>query len=288
MKTKSYIIFLLFLAGTVLFTTSCKTGQKIQIRKNKEVKPIKLGKLYKSVLDSQLVYTEAQAKFSCNYKDEKENRNFSFSGTMRIKRDSIIWLTLSPAMGIEVVRIMLTPDSIAFLNRTNSTYYTGGYEHLNKIFQIELDFYTFQGIMMNELFGYPYTKRTNRYLKKFKASSKDGMYQFQSFSEKKINKKLKKSARKPKLELIVQNIDIEPETFKIHKVLIIDYITDRTLHIKYSDFMNLQNTNFPDKIKITFTQIEGKTDISIDYGKITITEGLRYPFKISSKYKRID
>lgn len=46
----------------------------------------------------------------------------SFTGTLRMRRDSTIWISASALMGIENVRALITQDSVFLINRMNQTY----------------------------------------------------------------------------------------------------------------------------------------------------------------------
>lgn len=47
---------------------------------------------------------------------------FTLSGTLRMRRDSAIWVSASAVMGIESVRALVTQDSVVMVNRLNQTY----------------------------------------------------------------------------------------------------------------------------------------------------------------------
>ena len=59
------------------------------------------------------------------------------------RRDSIIYITISK-MGIEGARIVLTPDTVKFLNHLSSNYYIGNYAVLDKLVGFKTDFYMVQ------------------------------------------------------------------------------------------------------------------------------------------------
>ena len=46
----------------------------------------------------------------------------SFTGSLRMRRDSTVWLSASAFMGVENARIRVTNDSVIVLNRVNQTY----------------------------------------------------------------------------------------------------------------------------------------------------------------------
>lgn len=54
-----------------------------------------------------------------NAKVKVEVAGNQLTASLRMQRDSIIWMSLSAALGIEVARIMITPDSLFYLNRLN-------------------------------------------------------------------------------------------------------------------------------------------------------------------------
>lgn len=51
-----------------------------------------------------------------------EGEEFPFTGNLRMKRDSTIWLSVSAFMGMESIRMLVTQDSVVMVNRMNQTY----------------------------------------------------------------------------------------------------------------------------------------------------------------------
>ena len=46
----------------------------------------------------------------------------NISGSLRMRRDSTIWISASVMMGMETVRALITPDTVTVLNRFDKTY----------------------------------------------------------------------------------------------------------------------------------------------------------------------
>ena len=46
----------------------------------------------------------------------------TLSGILRMKRDSIVWISASALMGMESIRALITQDSVVMINRINQTY----------------------------------------------------------------------------------------------------------------------------------------------------------------------
>ncbi len=71
------------------------------------------AKIYKQTVDNYLKFSTLNLKkITINY--EEGDKKHSFRGSLRILKDSIIWLSISK-MGIEGMRVKLTPDSVAFI-----------------------------------------------------------------------------------------------------------------------------------------------------------------------------
>ena len=61
-------------------------------------------------------------------------------------KDSVIWASLTPALGVEVARIKLDPDSVRLISKIpmNKFVYEGDYDELQGFLGVPFDFYTFQ------------------------------------------------------------------------------------------------------------------------------------------------
>lgn len=60
--------------------------------------------------------------------------------------DSIIYLNLNKS-GIELARLVLTPDSVTYINKLQHEYYQGGYELFNKVLGFSITFDMIQSLM---------------------------------------------------------------------------------------------------------------------------------------------
>lgn len=60
--------------------------------------------------------------------------------------DSIIYLNFNKS-GIELLRMVFTPDEVIYVNKMSESYYQGGYEPLTSMIGVPLDFYLLQSIL---------------------------------------------------------------------------------------------------------------------------------------------
>ena len=66
-------------------------------------------------------------------KIEKEGQNTIVNANIRVKKDSVIWVSLKAPLGIEVLRTLITPDSIYFMSRMDKTYFIKPISHKEKL-----------------------------------------------------------------------------------------------------------------------------------------------------------
>ena len=96
----------------ILLFSSCKTQRKII---KEPIKEHGADYLFEKLKENELQFEWFSAKFNCDLViDNKKN---SFRGQLRMHRDSAIWGSFSPALGIEMARILITTDSVKFINR---------------------------------------------------------------------------------------------------------------------------------------------------------------------------
>ncbi len=87
---------------------------------------------------------------------DKDGQNIKFSSNIRIRKDSVIWMSITAPFGIELFRAMLTPDSIYFINTPKSTYTKQPISYLYQHIKTEINFLQIQDMF----FGTPLIVKT--------------------------------------------------------------------------------------------------------------------------------
>ncbi len=281
MKFKINFILVILLSIVVFAFTfsSCKT--KRQVFHFKNVKPMRAAKVFDNVNFRKFRYQTLSLKFSATY--EKENESQSFSGTLRIMRDSAIWISIVPALGIEAARILITPDSVKFINRINSTYYLGNYNYFRNLTKMDLDFNLLQSVLSNEMFFYTRTSDDDD-IKGYKSYTDSNLYVLQSLKERKLQRKVKK---KKTDDLIFIEVAVLPEIFKIVHVFANDLEYQKSLDVTYSDFENVEDQLFPMTAKFVIKNKEEVIKFNLSYTKATLNKKLDYPFSVPEKYLKM-
>jgi hypothetical protein len=232
--------------------------------------------LFSRLKENELRFNWLTAKFSASYSYEK--KMVDFKGQLRICKDSLIWVSITPAMGIEMIRLVISNDSIKFINRFNKTYFLGDFALVNQFMQTNVDFDILQSFIIGNDFQF-YENAS------FRASIDNQVYKLSTLGRRKIKKEVGKVNDAPLV--LIQNIWLNPETFKITKVDVKEYQKEnKKLEASYTDFTPLDGQIFPSIISFNITS-NNLLQIMIKYTKVETTGSLTFPFSIPEKYDRI-
>lgn len=255
----------------IAFQTSCK---RHKLKKSEVFVP------GKNKADSTVIITEkapvskpiiiAQPdELDFNYLKIKSKVAFSspdfsqtFPATIQVKKDSIIWVSV--AIGLEVARGIITPDSAIFLDRLNRNVYQFDYQELSEFMGFNVSFDLVQALLVGNMPIY--------------VRDEDVVTENGGFITVKQNVG----------ELAVENT-IDAFKNKLTRVLAQRTNTPNRLVITYADFTKTENGEIPQRIetqveKLT-TVTEATTSINIEHNKFEFLErDLRFPFSVPKSY----
>ncbi len=259
------IVYILLIISTLLL--SCKTKKKLTKLESAE----KL-QIYNGIVSKYIDYQSLLIKSSVKFESSKKKLNLK--ATVKILKDSLIIISLSPGLGIEVARIKFTNDSIFILDRLSSQLTRGDYQYISKNYKIDIGYADIQSILTNELFIYPreYGSLQDEFVTGFRFGTGDNKLD--------MYRKTKNS---------VENlVSVDEQTNAIKKYIINDIPQNRNLRISFEDNYSEQFNNVPKKVFIT-SSVDGKYNkINLHYTKVTKNKKLNFSFNIPSKYKIID
>jgi hypothetical protein len=248
------IFFSLLILSTIFFGCSKKISKV-------ETRPIEGKKFGVEELDFQFLETRARIMY------DDGNTRQSANANIRIKKDSIIWFSVSPGLGLEALRGMITRDSLVYINRLNRTYGVYSFESLSKKFNFKLNYDILQAMLLGNL-------------------------PVEIQGDDRVDRKGDFFLLKQKSNTLKVENQINADTQKLESVLILEKPTNNTLNLRYSDFQQLQRQLFAQSTLITlnYQTKQGTplhTEIKIDHKHTEIDqEELKFPFYISDKYER--
>lgn len=219
-------------------------------------------------VDFEYMSTSSKIRFS------NDDKNLSATANIRLKKDSIIWVSVTPGFGIEAARGIITRDSVIFINRMNKEYSAFDFKELSEEFNFKIDYNLLQSIILGNM---PVPPDDDDLVKKesdyFVVKQQNGAVTISNFVD----------ARSLKLERISM-LDKGKE-----EVMGKTRTRNNELVLTYSDFQQLESQVFPFENFATLDyQRNGekrRTEIDIQHKKANISdEALRFPFSVPEKY----
>ena len=215
---------------------------------------------------NEIDFTYFHFKSKVEYTEGKESQNFTVNG--RIKKDSIIWLSITPGLGIEAARCLILKDSIFILDRIHDTLYSYGFSYINSSFNTNLNFNNFQALLVGNL---AFTKESKDKLVK---QEDLGFYLL----------------RQNRNNLKVDNY-ISTKNLKVETLELLNVDNNSTVSLKYDEFAPLDSFLFANHIKtvVKFADAKGvekNTIIDVAHHKAEIvTKPLNFPFNVPKRFK---
>ncbi len=269
----------------VFLQFSCKSTYELG---QKRAHGMSDNKLYNKIQDSSLMYKTLWVKrFSARY--DSKGKSQSLRGSIKVLRDSIIMIKINAPTGIlEVARVYITPDSVKVLDRLKKKYIVSDFDYLSNKLNMDINFYTLQSILTNEIFQLQdLYERQRPFIRNFKGKVIDNKYVFISDKAAKVERKLRKDKYWKLHKFNYQRFEIDPSLMKITDVLVREFGEKRDISMKYRDFINLEGQKFPSELIFKVKDSIQSLSCKLKYNKLVIDQELKFPFKVSSKYERI-
>lgn len=249
----------------VLLAASCRSskqaGSSAGMGSREEIS------LLKEVIGSSPAFDTFSSKLRLTAR--LNGKETSVNGSLKMKRDELIQLSVAPILGIEVARIEITRDSVLVLDRINRQYLYVPISALSFLANGDIDFYTIQALFFNELFLPGKQKVTDADLSAFS-----------------LRKDEDKLLIKPKKAKKIDYSFTADEANRLTSTRIAAYSRYR-LDWEYKDFKPLNRNKFPARMNVAIEgagkPVEAQLNLSkMDTGKTNLSRT-----SVSKKYKQI-
>lgn len=140
---KAFVIILL----AIFSLSSCKTTSLISSHTNLRKRNAKflLEQLEKNKVDFTWFAAKAKARF------ENKDENVSFQIKLHIRKDSLIWMTLTK-ISVEGLRVQITPDRAEVLHRQDNKYIAEPFSSIQKQMALPLDYPALENMLVGNPF----------------------------------------------------------------------------------------------------------------------------------------
>ena len=262
-------IFLFF----VLISFSCRSSKKLQSAISKkdtlvagainpsETDSAKLvHEAFRKIEGNLIDFTTFSSKIKVEYKDNKQ-RNYDFNAFVRIRKDSVIWISINAALGIEAFRVFITPDSVVIMDKLDKKIQYHSVEYIREIVQLPVDF----NILQNIIIGNPiFLDSTNVIMYK----EREGTVSLSTMGD--FFKHLL-ALRKDDFAVLHSKLDD------------VDIVRNRTADFTFNDYMTISGRLFSTNRKIAVAE-KTRLDVNMEYKQVEFNKELNYPFNIPRNY----
>lgn len=215
--------------------------------------------LMHKVSANKIHFSTFSAKVKVEYKDNDGSNQAK--ADIRILKDSLIWVSLTGALGIEGMRLKISKDSMVLINKLNKTIQYGTFAQLQEIIEVPFDFNTLQDLVI----GNPIFVSDNI------ISYKDNNAELLVLMWNEMFKHL---------------ITLSAPDYKIthSKLDDVDALRNRTCDITYAGYENIGNISFSTKRRISFAE-KSKLDVDMEFKQVAFNQSLTFPFSIPKNFK---
>lgn len=242
---------------------SCKS-KAVAVQNNNEVKEVVIKEDKKAIekhYDNKLDFSTLYIKASARYVDEKQSQNVT--ADIRIEKDKQILISVR-FLGITMAKALITPTTVSYYEKINSTYYEGDFSSLSKWLGTELDYSKVQNLLVGEALD---DLRKGKYTQ----TIVDNLFKLEDQKEANIKKAF----------------FLDADKYLLQKEEISQPSEDRLLQISYADSKVFNQGILPTSIEISAIQPKGKTNINLNYNTISFNEELSFPYSVPSGYKKV-
>ncbi len=236
--------------------TSCKSKKVINNTKNTNMLLKEVVKNYKK---NSFTKKTISASIKAKYKG-KENLP-SVNVSLRIKKDQVIWMSISKF--ISIGKLKITPNRVQFYNKISKEYFDGDFSLLSNFLGTEVTFEQVQNILVGQAV-YPLN------IKDYTITPQDDVFLFEPKEQKEL------------FQIIFM---LYATNFKIAKQEVTQQ--KKYLEVNYPSYQKIDNQFFPKEIFIKSEDGNVTNSVSVLYKSVTFNKKLSFPFKIPSGYKQI-
>ena len=257
-----------------LAAASCRSTKKIQtaISKKDTAQIVRANNprfdstgyikdVYHGVLQNHIDFNTFSAKIKVDYRGG-DGKSYDFNAFVRMCKDSVIWVSINAALGIEAFRVIITPDSVKVLNKLDKVAQLRSVGYLQEVTQLPFDFYTLQDLII----GNPIYLDSN----------------IVSFKRDEEYVSLMSNGKPFKHYITVGANDYLVNSSKLDDV---EIGRSRTAVLNYGEYETRGNIKFATKRKISVAE-KAKLDITLEFKQFNFNENLNYPFSVPKNYKK--
>jgi hypothetical protein len=188
-------------------------------------------------------------------------------------------VSIQYVLGLQVAKVLITKDSVKFVNYVQKTYFKGDFNYINDLLSADLDFDLLQAV----LFGNSADFQDDEAKLKPTADRTNCLYLLSTERKRKL-KRIQAGGAEPVDAL--QTLSLNPDNYKIIANEFIDPVTSRKFIANYSAFTRKDSVYAPYHVDIDIVA-QKKANVKIDYVRIEKNSPQKLSLNIPAKYDPI-
>lgn len=282
------ILFVFACISLLSFSACKKKKQKPQPDTNVVQSNCKLAFRLPKPLVSDMRKSEFQfdwfsARMECEASDDSSS--VTFDVTVRMRKDSVIWMNVLGPLNIKVARVLITKDSVKLIQFQDGTLnaqpkcFQGDFALLSNLLQTEVDYEMLQSLLVGNSVSF-YEEE-----EKLKASVNETEcnYSLSTIRKRKLRKALEAQTAPPEP---FQTISLDASSFKILKILFID-AQNRTFTAQYDKFEKQDSLLLPMHAVFYAKGLQKTARVDMKYNRVTLNQPQDFPFTFPDDCKPI-
>lgn len=141
-----------WLALMLVALASCKSRRErgvVLLEGERFVSKSEATAVRRGIQAAQLEYLSFSGRAKSTIKLNKDVHDVTTH--IRIRKDEMIWVSVTAVLGMEVARVLITPDRIRIINRLQSVYLDQPFGYVHRFASEQLDFGALQGLLLGEV-----------------------------------------------------------------------------------------------------------------------------------------
>jgi len=246
--------------GVMLFSAfGCKTKKIAQLAAIPgAISPSTTNsEIIKSLSAKQVSYNTLAIKAKADLNINNDSHDVSMS--IRIKSGEVIWVSVTALAGIEVARMLLTPDSVKVLNKLQSEYTAKPFSFVHQYAGKHVDFNTIQGL--------------------FTANALPGTLSLNSAMD--VNGS--ETQLTGNLSGLIYTLLFNSNN-NLTQTLLQDELKGQALQVNYAGFGAISGKEIPFNVHINSGVGNKKVQIDLKYNQVTVNEAVEFPFNVPKRF----
>jgi hypothetical protein len=263
---KHRAVFILLSALMIGFS-SCRTARDLPAER---LRPLSAEKILKQAEQNAFDYTDLTIR-RINVQFSNSSTKTSFRANLKAKKGEQILASISK-LNLPVGRVLLTPESITYVNYIDRNYFLDDYTFLSGFLNFNLNFDIIQSVISNSFISNGSESGWNNINQKLDSSVEGGRYVVQPGNNHSVwqsaglsNPFSNRNRRNAggRQEPVTQKMYFNPRSFNLERLEIETRESNWKLEVDYSNFEKVNKKNYPGSIDLKMSSSNEVVELKI-------------------------